>query len=387
MIDRLKQHKLLIGLLLLWLGVQLFLFSLHRDSHGGDTERYLGAANQILHGILPTGTASAYIGYDLFVSLIFSLHLGETGILVSQILLALLAAISLYFITYNLNKNRSTAVLSVIFYITSLELQAWNFYILTESLTFSMTLISFYLISRIKEWRQFFYILPVIFFTSFIRPTNFILLISFTLFIIVSLWERKKYKIVYTTVGIFTLLLPLLLVVINQMAAQQGIIDNYTHGTIIWGYKENALTPPDDLILNNYGKNYLWGMVLFMWENLGYMLHLAILKLFFFFAHVKPFYSTAHNLLIAATFYPIYLLSLIGLFVKKVHRPTQILLLTYLVGQTLIVMLTFEDWDGRFLHAVMPVIYILAALGGVKLFDYLKTFFLELIKDGYTLRM
>jgi hypothetical protein len=80
------------------------------------------------------------------------------------------------------------------------------------------------------------------------------------------------------------------------------------------------------------------------------------------FAHVRPFYSTAHNALIALWLAPVYALAAWG-FWKFRRHPLAIWLLIAIATQTLIVALTHADWDGRYLAHVLPLVYPFAACG------------------------
>jgi uncharacterized membrane protein (GlpM family) len=48
---------------------------------------------------------------------------------------------------------------------------------------------------------------------------------------------------------------------------------------------------------------------------------------------------------------------------KSKFSANSALLFIYLLGQTVVVMITFEDWDGRFLNDIIPVFYVFAGMG------------------------
>ena len=83
-------------------------------------------------------------------------------------------------------------------------------------------------------------------------------------------------------------------------------------------------------------------------------------------AHVRPFYSNRHNLLIAAWLAPVYALGAIACWRLRTH----VLVgwpLAVIATQTLVVALTHADYDGRYLAHVMPLWYPMVACRVVSL--------------------
>jgi len=234
-----------------------------------------------------------------------------------------------------------------------------------------MTIISLYLISHLKNYKQLIYVVPVVLWTASIRPSGFVLLLSLILLALAYLWKLKKTKLLLWIFVISIISLPILFHFLNKVINNIEVVDNYLKGEIIWSYSKNALTPPDDIFIDpNYEKNSLMGIITFTTFNFIYVCKLAVMKLLYFLGHIKPFYSTLHNWLIVITYYPLYILAMIGISKKTPHFPTKVLLLSYFLGQTAIVILTFEDWDGRFLEVIMPIVYIFSAIGLAKLLYY-----------------
>jgi hypothetical protein len=365
-----KKYRIIIGILLIWVVSEFLLFHFLDIRLGGDSMRYIDAANDILNGKnILNDRAATYMGYDLLLAGIFALGLGNTGVVLFQIILTLLATLCLYKITYRISRNCLASYLTAIFYITALELHSFNFYILTDSFSASMFIISFYLISHVKNAKQLFYTIPIIFLTASIRPLNFIILLSAALFIFISLWYQKEKRLVVLIFSIFAATLPFLFLIVNKMAYYIPFVDLYLNGQIIWSYKDNAISLPANVFVDpNYGPNTLMGIFSFAWHNLAYMAKLATLKVYYLFAHTKPFYSPLHNWLIIFYFYPIYILAALGLLQKSFSRPTKIMVASYCLLQIIIVMFSYEDWDGRFLQSIMPIIYIFSAIGLVKIF-------------------
>ncbi|MET0163704.1 MAG: hypothetical protein ABW318_01710, partial [Vicinamibacterales bacterium] len=79
-------------------------------------------------------------------------------------------------------------------------------------------------------------------------------------------------------------------------------------------------------------------------------------------AHVRPFYSTAHNAVIVLWLLPIYALAGIAFWTSRGQALTRWCALAF-ASQALVVALTHADWDGRYLAHVMPIVYPFAGAG------------------------
>ena len=79
-------------------------------------------------------------------------------------------------------------------------------------------------------------------------------------------------------------------------------------------------------------------------------------------AHVRPFYSARHNVLIVAVLVPLYALALTGVAATWRHPLTH-LLLGLIAAHLLFVAVTLADYDGRFLLHILGPLAVLAAAG------------------------
>jgi hypothetical protein len=80
------------------------------------------------------------------------------------------------------------------------------------------------------------------------------------------------------------------------------------------------------------------------------------------FAHVRPYFSTAHNAAIVLWLVPIYALGAYGWWCVRAN--TLAWWCVAAIGtQTAVVALTHADWDGRYLAHVLALWYPFAAAG------------------------
>lgn len=85
-------------------------------------------------------------------------------------------------------------------------------------------------------------------------------------------------------------------------------------------------------------------------------------------AHVRPYYSVAHNAAVCAMYLPLYALAVTGAWFA--WSAVQTRLVVSIIGAHLaLVGLTFADYDGRFIFYVVPLLTLLAAGGLGRLID------------------
>ena len=80
------------------------------------------------------------------------------------------------------------------------------------------------------------------------------------------------------------------------------------------------------------------------------------------FAHVRPFYSTPHNVVIVLWLVPVYAAALFAIW-KLGLTPFLSWIVVAIGTQTVVVALTHAEWDGRYLAHVLPLIYTLVGAG------------------------
>jgi len=300
-----------------------------------------------------------YAGYIFILSLVFSLSKNLVGIIIIQVLFSGLALIALYQSVLIISRNRSTAFISSFLYVFWFEIHTWNFFIYTESLFISFSIISFCLLIRAKKLWQ--YILTAIFIllTCLIRPTGSSFLVSISIFFILRSRAPSKLKWFVATAVLF-----LIVLLINKMLESFELISSYAKAEIIYPDVPIFVKKSESLHLPKEGLPPLLGLAEFAFYNPAFFFKLCLVKLMLFFAHVKPYFSVIHNICIAAGLYPLYVFAIkASRQSKNISLPVLGFLWSYIGLQGLTVMLTTENWDGRFLLPVLPYVFILSGIG------------------------
>jgi Dolichyl-phosphate-mannose-protein mannosyltransferase len=345
-----------------WALVQAVLFGRLGVRAGGDTGRYLDAANALLRGAWPAGKAGSYLGYDLFVAAFVGSGLGTGGVVAGQVALTALAAYCLYRLAARAYDHRA-GVLAALLYVTCPVIHAWNFYVLTESVFVSTAIVATCLLVEARSpWRQAVALLAVLF-ASTVRPNGLVLLLGVATCALLSLWRARRYAVLGIVALGAALLAPGAATAVGGMLGQQGLVEEYLRGTIIWGYDDLRLSVPPAIQAARPGSNPIGQVLGMAVREPGYFLELAGLKLGYEYAQARPYYSTGHNAFLVATLLPTYALALWGVRRTPTVPAARVLPLAAVLFQSLAIALTFADWDGRHLLVILPFVFMFAAAG------------------------
>lgn len=149
---------------------------------------------------------------------------------------------------------------------------------------------------------------------------------------------------------------------LNKLLATFTLIETYVRGELLYGYAPWAIESPTAL----WQPPAAWApavrLAAFAWHNPVFFGRLVVGKLALFCGYARPYHSIGHIALIVLLIWPTYWLTWRGARNATVWLPARLFLATVVLGQAAIVALTVEDWDGRFLIAVLPAVFALAAL-------------------------
>jgi len=328
-----------------------------------DTPVFVESATNILHGRWPAGRDIFYISYSLLLAIPLGLGLEPTAIIWLQFGFAIIAIVSIYKMVLLLNGNLQAAFLAGMFYVVWYEFQQWNLIVYSDALFTSLAITSSFVLLRYQKRKSLPLTAILLLFTIFVRPTGFGILMAALAFFTHRLWKNStKSSFLKMSYLILTFLFSCLIITFFLKGAIDSFIESYKAAEIIYPKINWLIDPPESF--NDPGPNVspLMRWILIWLKNPVYMIKLSMTKGVLFLAHVKPYYSTFHNLMIAGFLYPMYFFGMKGL--KNLPKsPIKTYLLTFVSVQIVTVAMTSENWDGRFLLPVLPFIFVLAALG------------------------
>lgn len=240
-------------------------------------------------------------------------------------------------------------------FLAYLDHQAFHWKVLTDSLFTSLSTIIILLAANRLPCRWWWLVaLPLV----LIRPVGWVVVSTLALVAAAqTTWQWKRLAVALG--GLVGLL------VAGVVFQDYAISRNWLSGDTIQGYAPTALIPPVSL----HAQPGLLGW-LHVWVQAPlYSLQLSAGRLFWFVAGVRPYFSLGHNLWLVVLLVAAYGLAFVGM--RRIARPLRLLLLLYMGLMAASVVAAGADWDGRFLHPLVPVLCLLAGqalakpIGGV----------------------
>ncbi len=332
---------------------------------GGDTSRYTLGADRLLAGDGLDYRQRIYSGYVALVALADASRLGLDGVVVVQVLMAALAALALFDLGRHL-AGRWVGLAAAALYVTSLDFTrftGWHAYILTDSSYTSAVAIATWAVHRAGLRRGWWFVVAglLVLFAASLRPQGWMLIpVAVVYWVaprVVGGWRRVAVASgVFAVFGAIVLLSPGL----SASTADASPGRALRTGLVIYASADWRISMPREEPSRSRG----WGDVAhYARRHPVASAKTAVARVAAEVAHVRPFYSAKRNAVIAIYLIPLYALALIGVVVA--WRDQGVRLAATLVFLHLgLVMVFFADYDGRFLAHVLPLIGLLAALGG-----------------------
>lgn len=282
----------------------------------GDTVRYTQGAANLLHGGPLTAHETTVLGTISLLALSQTLGLGLFGFIFIQLVVAALALVAQYDLGKSLG-GPSCGWLAAFLLAANPDIARWHGYILTDSLCTSLLAIALWFLYQSTQRKGVWYVLAgiAIIFAASIRPHAWILLPIAAIFWILSasVTKRKKQLAVAGFVVCALISLVALPPLVNgvrgnleaatgaHVDAQQNMATMMSRGMIVWGYEDWNLKMPPAALSQTSAAAYFT-------HHPGAVLRLMTTRVMVSPAHVRPFYSRAHNALVLVYYLPLYVL-------------------------------------------------------------------------------
>ena len=225
----------------LFLGISLWILLHHGILLGGDSERYLTGAKNILEGLPLTGKQPSYRAYIALVALCLKSGIGSLGLGVVQVVLSALSLVCLFKMGKTLSGARAGWIATLLVALNP-EIQRWNFFILTESVYISSVIISCWVVMKTleastskKKFGWGILAIGLFVFTAFVRPNGWVTLVVVFAFVFLQVVRKTTDRVISAAV----LVLCLVILLTKVSAFQQGIQNEdpskaLTSGLILW---------------------------------------------------------------------------------------------------------------------------------------------------------
>lgn len=340
---------------MLWSGIRV----------GGDTGIYVDGATALLDGQPLTERQPSYVGYIAVIAALQLAGAGLIGVVAAQLAAATFAAFAVHRMAVELG-GRPAGGLAVLLFAVDVDTNRWHAFILSDSLFISALAVTAWLVHRATARPGgaggYLTALLALVVAASIRPEGWFVIPAAALYWLLRSRESAARRA--TLFGAAALTCAVLAAVVAPRlggnVAAVGPGEMLRRGQTIWEYDGWRVAMPDDPVLSS--PRGAAAAAAYAMRHPISTARLMAARLAVHAAHVRPFYSTAHNLLIAAWLLPLYACFALGAWALR-RTPLVWWGGAVLATQSLVVALTHADWDGRYLAHVMPLVYPCAACG------------------------
>ena len=337
---------------------------------------YLDGANALLNGQPLTGRQPSYLGYITVVAGLQAAGAGLAGIVITQLAAASVAALAVYRIAVELG-GRLPGAIAVLLFALDVDTNRWHAFVLSDSLFLSSLAIAAWLVHRASaeapspqavkpsSLRALGFSVSaslVLLAAGLIRPEGWFLVPVAASYVVIrrAASPAKRWLGLGVVAAAGVLLVIVLGPVLGGNLQAVGPGEMLQRGNTIWDYDGWRLPMPAES-LPAHGSSAMTAVKYAVAHPLS-TAGLMAARVGVHFAHVRPYFSTAHNAAIVLWLVPLYVLGGYGLW--RLRANTLARWCVVVIGtQTVVVALTHADWDGRYLAHVMPLWYPFAAAG------------------------
>lgn len=285
--------------------------------------------------------------------------------LIPQIILSMVTANCIFNLIKKELNNIGLALVGMCLFLFNFFIQLWTIALFAESFFISVsTIFLTQIFVRDKSSMSILIILILSLIVMFSRPQG-------VLFIVPSLiFFAKRHSFIKKVGGIALLILVLSAVfyyILHHKVNCEHVYRPIAESDIICGFsqtKEVLTTSETCNILNAHRcliKEYGWFHEMKLFGN----------KVVSLFTFTRPYYSKSHNLIIGLN-YIILALSMIPLLKLLKRKKIKPLFYIIILLNTLLIGITYNEWHGRYLAVLMPMLIILATRGLHDLLKYFK---------------
>jgi len=341
--------------LLVWSGVKA----------GGDTGIYVDGAASLLSGQPLTERQPSYLGYIAVVAAFQAIGAGLGGLVTAQVAAAVVAAVIVFRLAGELG-GRLAGSIAVLWFAFDINTNRWHAYVLSDSLFMSCLVLSAWLVhkatARPAGWPRYALASLAMVVAGLVRPEGWFVVPVAVLYWVARADGSAGRKAGALGVGLVACL-GLYAVVAPRLGGNLqavGPAEMLRSGQTIWEYDGWRVAMPEDPVWSSQSGSS--AAVIYAFRHPVSTARLMGARLLAHAAHVRPYYSRGHNLVIVAWLLPLYAAALAGAWARR-RYPLVWWCALVLAMQSLVVALTHADWDGRYLAHVMPLVYPIAACG------------------------
>jgi hypothetical protein len=356
-----KSNNYVYILVFFWLAINSFLLLYNGIESGLESLKYIHQANLFLEtGRFSSGNFLFYSVPILLIAFAVKTGMGYGLVVAIQLILNGISVYCFYKLVRKLTRSEKLAFIYTIAFLGMIYYQLYNFYLYSESLFFSLSIIYTYLLFNTdrystKTWISLLIVLCLLYLT---RPVGIFFIPATFIYILFRFYRRKALAILAIAVVVF---LPVFYFLLNYSLGSGGELDfllPYQDERIICGVP--TISAPHKLNVPGE-KNSIGGLAYVITHHWDLFSRLAVKRLGAFFGVTRSFYSTGHNLFLCLYFYPLYIFIIAGMRKMAVrYLPEFLFMLVILILTVITVILSCDEWHNRFILAILPFILLLS---------------------------
>jgi hypothetical protein len=340
--------------------VNVVLASMSGVRSGGDTGMYLDGARALATGEPLSVRQPSYAAYIAVIALFQSIGAGLTGVVAAQVVAATAAAAVVARIAGEL-AGPAAAVIAVLLLAIDVDTNRWHAFILSDSLYLSAMTIATWLVyrahgERMRPSRIGTAVIAMLV-AALIRPEGWFLFPAAA-----WLWiagsttaTATRWVTIVALLAAAGLLLAAFAPRLSGNLTAVGPAEMLRRGETIWEFQGWRVDMPVDPVLTS-GNASSGDAIEYALRHPISTAALMATRVGVHFAHVRPYFSTPHNVLVVVWLTPIYALTAAALWRMR-RQALARWCVAVIATQTLVVALTHADWDGRYLAHVLPLMY------------------------------
>lgn len=337
---------IIIGLHLALLGGLLFHQGILTDK---EALKYTGCAEAVLRGDFSdlTGNYLKYGSYVLFLLPFVAVEKVSLAV-VAQILLGIIAADALARLTERITRNVGIGQLAFALFLLCPLIQTWTLALYTEHFFTCMVILFLERVERVQRMDVVLILFGVL--ALFARPVG--------LFFVVPafLWKMTAPSPSWLKPWLMPLgCTALFLFAIHVPRVAPAQLQPIATGQIIAGVGGIEATDFSGHTIAAAQRHLSQRTSLAEWTGI------TVQRMASLFTLTRPHYSSAHNA-VNAVFYLLFPLALAGLWRWKNDQRVRLIRMI-LILNTLLVSMTHDEWSGRFLVPLLPLIIVCACFG------------------------
>ena len=355
-LQRLHFGHVVVGLLVvLFVALNLALLARTGVRMGGDSPTYIQGANQLLQGRLMAQRPGLWVGYEGVVAFCQATGIGLRGVVAIQLAVAAIAAVAQYSLARSL-AGRWAGLAAAGLLVANPEIARFHSYILTDSLYTSAAILATWGIYQAGERRGAWYILGagLVLAAALLRPNGWFLLPIAAGYWLVRATPRGAVRWLALGGMAAVLVLGALALPFVRAGVEFEHPGSYLRrGDIVSDYTGWLLPMPVES--TPAAGDGLRGTIGYAMRHPVATALLAVARTGAELARVRPFYSTAHNVVALAYVLPLYALAILG-YLRVRRAPLAGLLAAVIASHLLFPVFLGADWDGRYLLFTLPLI-------------------------------